>query len=231
MDLMDQHQQQFDSHYEYVANVYHDPGQVVNIKQQAFHAMRQLEGWCAESKASILIDYVLNMQPDTIVEIGVFGGKSLVPMAIALRANGKGRAYGIDPWSPIESVQGMDEVNRNWWISLDHQRILNGLIEKISQFGLQDQISLIRATSEGAPIIYDIDILHIDGNHSEETSYFDITKWVPQVRQGGIVILDDITWMINGVSSQSKSVDWLNQHCVKLGQYHDGCDWGIWIKL
>lgn len=231
MDAMD-YKNQPESHFEYVVNQRSaQTDQSTLVKQKAFQAMRELEGWCAESKAGILIDLILTHKPQTVVEIGVFGGKSLIPMGIALQANGSGKAFGIDPWSNIESVQGMDEANKKWWSSLDHQAILNGLIGKINKFGLQDQISLVRATSKDASPIYDIDVLHIDGNHSEETSYFDVTKWVPLVRQGGIIILDDVTWVVDGKPSQSKSVDWLNAHCVKQGQYTDGCDWAIWIKL
>lgn len=218
-----------ESHFEYVAQ--QDQHAIaVLVKQQAFQAMRELEGWCAESKAAILIDLILASKPDIVVEIGVFGGKSLVPMAYALKNNGHGKAFGIDPWSSQESIQGMDEANKTWWHKLDHQAILNGLIAKINKFNLQNQITLIKATSKDAPAINDIDFLHIDGNHSEETSYFDVTKWVPLVKKGGIIVLDDVTWVINGKQSQSKSLKYLDEHCTKQGQYSDGCDWAIWIK-
>ncbi|MBI2810794.1 MAG: class I SAM-dependent methyltransferase [Candidatus Melainabacteria bacterium] len=55
------------------------------------------------------MDYIFELKPERVVEIGVFGGKSLVPMACALRANQKGRIYGIDPWDNKESVRGLTE--------------------------------------------------------------------------------------------------------------------------
>lgn len=229
MDAMDYNSPE--SYFEYVAEV----SQSVNaaeIKKRAFRAMDELDGWCDKQKAGILIDFVLAMKPDTIVEIGVYGGKSLVPMAIAQQATGKGIVYGIDPWDSLESIKGMDDINREWWQRLDHGAILRGLMMKIKQFGLQDQISLIKSTSKDAAPIYDIDILHIDGNHSEETSYVDVTKWVPLVKSGGIIVLDDVTWfnVQTGQTTQTKSVQWLNKHCIKQAQYHDICDWAIWIK-
>ncbi len=156
------------------------------LKRQAFQIMDELEGWCTYQKASILIDFVLMARPQIIVEIGVFGGKSFVPMALALREIGAGVAYGIDPWSSGESVQGMEGPNKEYWSNVDHDAILRGLQEKIKKHGLENQIQLIRSTSIDAPSIFNIDILHIDGNHSDETSFIDVTKWVPLVRRGGV---------------------------------------------
>ncbi len=124
----------------------------------------------------------------------------------------------------------MNDVNRNWWSLLDHDNILRGLVQKIRQFDLSNYIELIRTTSEDAPLINGIDILHIDGNHSEETSYFDVTKWVPLVKSGGLIIFDDMNWYENGMYTTQRSVDWLDEHCTKFAEFTDSCTWGIWIK-
>lgn len=197
------------------------------VKQEAFQAMKGMHGWCTENKAGKLIDIIDENKPRVVVEIGVFGGKSLVPMAFALRANGHGKIYGIDPWMNSESIKGMDGANKDWWYSIDHEAILSGLINDIKRFDLQNQVVLIKSTSQDAPPIPDIDILHIDGNHSEETSYFDVTKWVPCVRKGGTIIFDDITW-----GTTTKAVDWLDEHCIKQYEIVDpGVNvWGVWLK-
>lgn len=213
------------SHYEYVAQ------DVSKIKQTAIKYMRQLDGWCSEEKAFILIDLILTTKPQKIVEIGVWGGKSLVPMAYALKTNKKGIVYGIDPWDNNASIQWMkDEANTAFWSQVDHEAILRRLIQKIDQFELGNHIELLKCTSEGAPPISDIDILHIDGNHSDETSYFDTTKWVPLVKSGGWIIFDDMTWSEEGFFTTARAVEWLNAHCIKYAQHNDICDWGIWRK-
>jgi len=213
------------SHYEYVIDN-------LALKQQAFDYMAQLHGWCAQEKAAVLIDLILKSKPEVILEIGVWGGKSLVPMACALRANHKGIIYGIDPWEAKASLQGLtNETNKGFWGWVDHVGVMQGLIDKIGQFELGEHIELIRSTSEEADPIYNIDILHIDGNHSDETSYIDVTKWVPLVKAGGLIIYDDITWSENGVTaSQARAVAWLNEHCIKLAEFSDVCVWGIWLK-
>ena len=70
------------------------------------------------------------------------------------------------------------------------------------------------------------DILHIDGNHSEATSLYDVKKWTPLVKPGGLIIFDDTTWGTTG-----RAVQWLDENCCKLGEYHEDNDWGIWIKI
>lgn len=208
-----------------------DKPQVDKLKNEVFECMKTLEGWCAPEKAGILIDLILKTKPDTIVEIGVFGGRSLIPMAYALRSNKRGIIYGIDPWSSFESTQWvMEEVNKHYWTIVDHEGIMRGLIDKIDQLGLQNHIRLIRATSFDTPPIYDIDILHIDGNHSDTTSYYDVTKWGSFVKSGGLIILDDMSWFENNMYTQTRSIEWLDTHCIKLGEFSDICLWGIWMK-
>jgi predicted O-methyltransferase YrrM len=203
----------------------------LQTKNQAYYLMDQIYGWCSHSKASILIDIIHKIKPAKIVEIGVWGGRSLIPMAYTLKGLGHGKIYGIDPWDSLASVQGVqNEANQAFWSSVDHEATYKGLVHFIDRFELQDQVELIRDTSAHAPSISEIDLLHIDGNHSDETSYQDITKWGPLVNRGGWIILDDITWYENGAYTQARSIEWLNNHCLKMAEIHEDCDWGIWVK-
>lgn len=229
-------------HFEHVIQI--DRRQpTITTKQEAFQLMDQLDGWCSKHKASILIDLVnsqLKNKPTNktikIVEIGVYGGKSLVPMAYALKKadpNGIAHVYGIDPWANEESLQGVsNESNRAYWAWIDHSAIMNKLIYHINLFNLNDQIKLIRQSSKEATPIEEIDILHIDGNHSDEASYQDVTKWAPLVAKGGWIILDDITWHEENKFTQTRSIEWLNNHCLKMAEFRDEINvWGIWAKL
>jgi predicted O-methyltransferase YrrM len=199
--------------------------QTLILKRNVFQAMERLEGWCSLDKASILIDLVLALKPHVVVEIGVFGGKSLVPMAYALKHNQRGKIYGIDPWVASISAEGMTPEHAEWWNSIDHEQIMQTLITRITEFELNDYTQLLRETSKDAKISKKIDLLHIDGNHSAETSYFDVTKWVPLVRSGGIIIFDDLDW-----DTTVNAVEWLNTHCIKVTEIKSTNIWGIWLK-
>jgi predicted O-methyltransferase YrrM len=187
--------------------------------------MNELEGWCTPFKASILMDLVFQTKAQTVVEIGVWGGKSLVPMAYGIKELGEGVVYGVDPWSGTCSSEGMTGVNLDWWSAVDHEAIYQGLVSKIKKVSLDEYIELLRCTSEDAPLIVDIDILHIDGNHSEATSFYDVCKWVPLVKSGGLIVFDDTTW-----GTTTRAVEWLDLHCTKIVDYHETNDWGIWLK-
>ncbi len=213
------------SHYEYIVEE-KQPFRAAAIKERAFYAMDQLEGWCSKYKASILIDFVLLLKPQTVVEIGVFGGKSLVPLAFAVKENKVGKIYGIDPWSSVQSAVGMEGEHKDYWSTIDHDAILQNLVEKICRFELEEQTLLIRCTSADALPIENIDFLHIDGNHSEKSAYFDVNKWVPLVRKGGLIIFDDLDW-----DTTSKATEWLDVHCIKLVEYQGDNSWAVWIKL
>lgn len=210
----------YDSHYESVVE-----NETTELKNKIFKSMAKLEGWCSETKASILVDMILLTKPEVVVEIGVWGGKSLIPMAYALQTLGKGKAYGIDPWSADASAVGMDGVNLEWWTKVDHEMIYQGVVKSIKQFGLQKQIVLVRNTSENADLIQNIGLLHIDGNHAEETSYLDVTKWVPCVKKGGIIIFDDVNW-----STTNSATAWLDENCIKITELKGDNIWGIWVK-
>ena len=201
------------------------------LKNAAFWYMDQIYGWCSHSKASILIDIIQKIGATKIVEIGVWGGKSLVPMAYALKCQGKGKIYGIDPWDNQKSILGvMNDANRAYWGTVDHEAVYQSLVQNLERFELKTQVELIRAPSVSAEPIYDIDLLHIDGNHSDITSFIDVTKWVPLVRPGGWIIVDDISWFENGKFTQADSVKWLDERCQRMGEITDVCIWGIWVK-
>ncbi|HRD55561.1 MAG TPA: class I SAM-dependent methyltransferase [Parachlamydiaceae bacterium] len=196
-----------------------------SLKERVYTYMDKLEGWCSKEKASILIDAIVEMRPKVIVEIGVFGGKSLIPMAFALQYNKKGKIYGVDPWSESASAAGMEGQNLEWWSSVDHSKILHGLQNRIKEFHLENRIELIQETSINCPPIANINILHIDGNHSEETSLQDVLKWVPLVERGGLIIFDDVNW-----STTKLATEWLDTNCIKMAEYRGDNVWGIWIK-
>jgi len=202
------------------------------VKLDAYSYMSELEGWCSLEKAAVLIDLILLEKPRIVVEIGVFNGKSLIPMACALKANEEGKIFGIDPWNTAEAVKGMKLiVNRVFWNQIDFDAIYRSLVEKIEQFNLEEQIVLIRSTSVDAAPIEDIDLLHIDGNHSEVASCQDVTKWVPLVRSGGAIVFNDMTWTEQGIKTTARAVSWLDENCEKEMEYtSDYSVFGIWRK-
>ena len=159
-----------------------------------------LEGWCSRAKAVALTDAILEEKPQLCVEIGVFGGRSIVPSAAALRQNGSGVIYGIETWSPSVATEHFtSEENDAWWQKVDFPRIKRDFFAFIAQHGYTEQIRIIEASSRNAaPLFESIDFLHIDGGHSVFNAAEDVVLYASKLKIGGIVVLDDIDWPTTG---------------------------------
>lgn len=144
-------------------------------------------------KAQTLAGLVIGLRPKIIVEIGVFGGASLIPMAMALRETGSGVVWGIDPWENAASVEGQDGGNAEWWAKLDHVAIMHDFLSVVNDIGLGGVIETHRKRSDDVTPPPVIGIFHCDGNHGPQ-ALRDVQRYAPNVRVGGIAILDDLDW-------------------------------------
>lgn len=136
----------------------------------------------------------------TVVEIGVYRGRILLPLAVAMARQG-GQAVGIDPYSADEAVQ-TDDHGRGidlaaWAHGVDWEGLHRSVLEGIDRHGLRDHCRLVRATSVDAAAEFapaSIDLLHVDGNHDRAAVERDVALYLPKVRPGGFVVLDDASW-------------------------------------
>lgn len=175
----------------------------MTINQYIAEKLPTMEGWCTPEKALALAEVVQRESPSLIVEIGVFGGRSLIAMALATSPENT-TVIGIDPWRPEESTAGFenDAANRDWWKQVDHELIYQKAAQAVVDCGVMDRTFLFRGTSaDQLPLIANlskikggIGMLHVDGNHSQESSCFDVSTYVPLVRKGSIVCFDDTNW-------------------------------------
>lgn len=158
----------------------------------------QLDGWCSVPKAWSLAGAVLALRPACIVEIGVWGGRSLLPMAMAVKEVGSGLVIGIDPWNNEASAVGQNGANLDWWKQCDHEGVYQKYLGWVNKLGVREVVRTIRAKSDDTQPPPSIDILHIDGNHSDQ-AIKDATRFGPKVRVGGLCFSDDIGWDGGGV--------------------------------
>lgn len=180
-----------------------------------------IHGWCSFEKAAALVKYINQHRPSLCVEIGTFGGSSLVPQALALQHNGSGKIYGIDPWSTDAALEEMHEqANINWWGKLNLEDIYQHCRDHITKLKLQDHVLLVRDKAENVVDSFDdgsVGLLHIDGNHSEALAYKDATLYLPKVAKGGIIFFDDLGWHDGAdVPTTRKAILYLLEHCKRL---------------
>ncbi len=191
-----------------------DAAKIDDLKQYVAKYLPSFEGWCSKEKAFHFIDLVLETRPSRCVEIGVFGGSSIFPVASALKLlDEDGVVIGIDPWDKLECIKYFDpvkdEVDLKWWGNLNLDRIYYSYTNLIRRFNLQDYCLTIRATSKDAVSeIDEIDILYIDGNHGEEATNLDVQLYLPKVRSGGYIWMNDSLW-----ESRQDALDLLLEEC------------------
>jgi predicted O-methyltransferase YrrM len=197
---------------------------VKNLHQLIKADILDVGGRCDNIKGDIIKKYVNQLNAKLCVEIGVFKGSSLMHFIESLiETNGK--VIGIDPYSlncfknDIPSIESKKLI---YEVLFTEQKILDKIYEDLCNIiennDLSPYVDLIKDKSENVNKQLkkeSIDILHIDGNHDEPNVSNDIKLYLPLVKVGGIIIMDDINWV--GVKT---SIDkYLKKHCILLESY------------
>ncbi len=170
------------------------------------------DGWCPFEKAQQLAMAVMVLRPTTVLEVGVFAGKSLIPMAIACREVGHGTVIAVDPWSADASKEGYDAANAKWWGDCDHDLIFHKFRTIVAELRLEEIVKIERMKSNDYHPPKNLDIFHCDGQHSEQ-ALTDVKRFAPHVRIGGLVVMDDMSWTMDGIPHVAIAVEQL----LKLG--------------
>lgn len=156
--------------------------------------LESLPGWCTPEKGKRMA--ALCRGASLCVELGVFGGRGLTAMALALRDQGFGRADGVDPYTPAASLEGTNDVQNDcWWASLDYEAVAQ--VAQTAADGLAPYARLVRMLSRDAVRAYvdgTVDVIHQDSNHAEEITCEEVSLWIPKMRTDSYWIFDDTNW-------------------------------------
>jgi predicted O-methyltransferase YrrM len=158
-------------------------------------------GWCPLVKQHILAHLVIANQGRRAVEIGVFQGGSLFPLAAAMRVTG-GLVTGIDPYSSAAAEQHDNRERVDVLIGSDsHLRVpwddlYSRVLRELELRGLNGHARVLRMRSADAAhaVASGLDLLHVDGNHDYDAVAEDLTNYLPKLRPGGLLVLDDTDW-------------------------------------
>jgi predicted O-methyltransferase YrrM len=134
--------------------------------------------------AHLLYGLARSLKPRIAVEIGSARGRSACFVGLALKENGSGRLYAIDPhiqtaWNDLGAIDTFSTMQQNV-AALD----LGGVVE------------IVRSTSADAAARWSepIDLLFIDGDHSYDGVKADWTRFSPFVSEFGVVVFHDTIW-------------------------------------
>jgi methyltransferase family protein len=179
-----------------------------------------MHGWCSNEKARAMAKVILDTKPEVSVEIGVWGGKSLMVLALAHCKSDYGHCYGIDPWTAKAALEGVEHPdNLKWWGDAPYEAVYRDCLQKLLDANVTHRCSVFRTTSRLASSLFvDVDFLHIDGNHTEESSVSDAFVWMPKMRKGGHIFFDDVDWTEGETLTTRRAVGIVAESCDKVGE-------------
>jgi predicted O-methyltransferase YrrM len=163
-----------------------------------------VHGWCSVEKAQWLARWIVDNNCSNVLEIGVFGGSSLVPMAMAmdyrcrLEGDVSGVVIGVDAYSnDTAETNDLEGENKKWWKTVDLKAVYASCQEAVIRNRVGHIVKFLICASKDAVDQFgdsSLDLVHVDGSHNEEESTRDVKMWWQKVRLGGIMVMDDTHW-------------------------------------
>ncbi|RZS57417.1 methyltransferase family protein [Microcella putealis] len=160
-------------------------------------------GGSSAAKALILAELVKRGRGACSVDIGVYRGRSLLPLATAHASLGRGRAIGVDPYSSAAAVERdapeLWEQLQQFASTTDFDAIYVSVVSLLKSEGLTAWSEIKRATShvglmEIADEGVEVGLVHVDGNHDTEIVLHDVEWALRHTVPGGFIVIDDISW-------------------------------------
>jgi hypothetical protein len=185
-----------------------------------------MHGWCTVEKGVRLAE--LAQGAALCVELGVFGGRSLITLALGCSIRNSGCVHGIDPFTRTAALEGVnDPANDEYWSKLDYEDIARSAQTAIYRLGLMPYAHLVRMYSRDVATYYEdgtVNVLHQDSNHSEEITCEEVALWAPKIRLGGYWIFDDTNWTTTQKAQQELAT-------LGFVEIEDHKSWKVYRKL
>jgi predicted O-methyltransferase YrrM len=194
----------------------------MNLFDKIESIIPKCDGWCSKSKGMLLGATIMTIRPETVLEIGVFGGSSFFPMALAIKEVGRGTLIGVDPWVASESKVGqLNPADEKFWSECDHNAVFDKFMGFVRELQVENCVKIERTTSDAYSPPAKLDLIHLDGNHGEQ-AYKDAQKFLPRVRVGGFAFLDDLDWTggaVRRAAAYAKSIGFVQLAVIDTGAY------------
>ena len=164
-------------------------------------------------------DLVALLRPAILVELGVDRGESYFAFCqSALENQADTRCFGVDTWKGDQHAGGYDETTFSQ-VS-EHNRANYGSFSTLLRAEFDEALDTFQNET--------IDLLHLDGLHTEAAVRQDLSRWIPKLRRGGILLVHDVDVRTKGFGVwkvwqelQEQSRSWT---------FHDGPGLGVWQK-
>ena len=129
-------------------------------------------------------DVVATLKPRLLVELGADRGESYFAFCQSAAENATGtRCFAVDTWQGDAQAGGYDETT--FREVSDHNAAHYAAFSMLLRRSFDD--ALDRFASES------IELLHLDGLHTEAAVRQDLQAWLPKLKPGGILLMHDIS--------------------------------------
>ncbi len=128
-------------------------------------------------------DLVAELRPQVLVELGTDRGESYFAFCQSALENHTGtRCFAVDHWQGDTHAGSYDDAT--------FADVCAHNSKHYASFSILLRCSFDAALEQFAPA--SIDLLHIDGCHTEESARHDVESWLPKLRPGGILLMHDV---------------------------------------
>lgn len=159
-----------------------------------------IRGW--HGNADIFRQFIDEIKPDLIIEVGSWCGQSAINMASYCKQIGlNAKLYCVDTW--LGAYEWLEQVNENNTCDLmpkhGYPQVYYQFISNVIHSELQDYILPFINTSLITGRFFQrrgvtAKLIYIDASHEYEDVLLDMRYYYPLLEDGGIIFGDDYAW-------------------------------------
>ena len=156
------------------------PADLATAREDARRAAAGVEGWLSDAQGEALFDAAARARGrGHIVEIGSWKGRSTVWLAAGARLAGQ-QVIAIDPHAGSHEDPAA--------------RTLDAFVSNVRRAGVEDVVTpMVMSSADAARrLAGGVEVLFIDGDHSEPGAMADVDLWLPRLIDGGTVLMHDV---------------------------------------
>lgn len=146
-------------------------------------------GWF--NNANFMTYLIKIFRVKNVVEVGSWLGTSTRHIARVLPADGV--VFAVDHWKGSEEHQESKEFEV-LLPTLFQQFLSNVIHENLIHKIIPVRMDSLSAAEKLKPLNTHIDLIYLDGDHTLESVYADLSAWYPYVEKQGIICGDDWIW-------------------------------------
>lgn len=146
-----------------------------------------------QSYTLMLYEFVLEMKPKNVLEIGVQYGQSTKAMLLAMGENRMGQLVSIDHKSRHNILDGEFEDVKPYWKFIKSSSHLPGAVQLATDLLPPGEL---------------YDLLFVDGDHTYEGVKADFNDYQHLVKPGGVITFHDTSNYRAGVSQLWEEITW-----------------------